>query len=100
MSEDEKEQIKNEITKLYNLSLKNKLKKLKNTIYYDDIAEIRLGASHICFRFVDAPYHLHLNYDGEVVSEVYPYTGEEIFYTVNELRQRLKLLKKLILYMV
>jgi adenylate cyclase class IV len=100
MSEDEKEQIKTEIRKLYNTFFKNKIKKSRKTIHYYDIAEIHLNTNHICFRFLDTPYHLHLNYDGEVVAEIYPYTGEEINYTVNDLRQRLKLLRKLVLYML
>jgi hypothetical protein len=103
MSEDEKEQIKAEIKKLYNTFFKNKIKKLKNTghsIYENDIAEIRLDSDYICFRFNYTSYHLHLNYNGEIAHEIYPYTGEEINYTVNGLQQRLKLLKKLALSMV
>jgi len=98
MDEDEKEQIKAEIKKLYNTFFKSKIEKLKNTentIYQNDIVTIRLDSDYICFRFNYTSYHLHLNYNGEIAHEIYPFTGE-----VGDLRQRLKLLKKLALSMI
>jgi alpha-glucosidase (family GH31 glycosyl hydrolase) len=98
MSEDEKEQIKAEIRKLYNTFFKNKIERLKDTgnkIYKNDIAEIHINTNDICFRFLYTSYYLNLNYNGEIAYEIYPFTGE-----VGDLRQRLKLLKKLVLYML
>jgi hypothetical protein len=96
MGEDEKEQIKAEIKKVYNVFLKNKIKNFnKHITYYYDIAKIDLNTNHICFRFNYTPYHLHLNYDGEIANEIYPFVGE-----VGDLRERLKLLKKLAVSMI
>jgi hypothetical protein len=98
MGEDEKEQIKAEIKKVYNIFLKNKIERLKdtgNSIYKNDIAVIHINTKDICFRFLYTSYHLHLNYNGEIANEIYPFVGE-----VGDLRQRLKLLKKLAVSMI
>jgi hypothetical protein len=98
-----KQQLKDEITNLYNVFLKNKVKQWeKHREYHCDIAEVYLMTNCIVFHFKDIS--LYLNYDGKIATEdsstysyhkVYPYT-----YTVSELRTLLKLLKRFVLYMI
>jgi hypothetical protein len=109
MSKTEK-QIRNEIERIYDVFLKNKVKQWKELWedgeYSCDIADIYLTLDYIVFYFKDINDALYLSYDGKIATrdyyitalsyhEVFPYT-----YTVPELRKILKLLKKFVVSMI
>jgi activator of HSP90 ATPase len=58
----EREHLKNKITKLYNVFLKNKIKQWKYSDYwfeFGDIGDITLFDGFICIRFYPIPYNSH-----------------------------------------
>jgi hypothetical protein len=93
-AESKREQIENEITKLYNIFLKNKLRHSYLTDYHYDFASIYLQPDYICIEFKDEVSHLHIDYTGKVIGDVYT------AYDINTLFTQLKLLKKLIVSII
>jgi hypothetical protein len=100
-----KKQLKNEITKLYNVFLRSKFmqwvdKEYKNTLtehintFTINDFRINFYSMYICFSFKDYLHFLHIDYTGEITDE---YRGS---YTVDELREAYKLLKKLVVSMI
>ena len=89
-----REQIENEITKLYNVFFKDKFQHSHLNEYHYDIANIYLQQFHICFEFKGEVSHLHLDYTGKVIKDVYTAYG------INTLFTQLKLLKKLIVSII
>jgi len=109
MSKTEK-QIENEIERIYNVFLKNKVKQWKEQWedgeYHCDIADIYLTLDYIVFYFKGIGYPLYLSYDGKIATRYYYITAlsyHKVFpytYTVLELRKLLKSLRKFILQMI
>jgi len=100
-----KKQLKNEITKLYNVFLKSKFEQWVDKEYKSTLIEhistftindfrINFYSMYICFSFKDYLHFLHLNYTGEIIDE---YRNP---YTVSELRKAYKLLKRLVVSMI
>jgi len=102
----EREQLKNKITKLYNVFLKSKFERWvdkehnkETPIEYIDtftINDFRINffSMYICFLFKDYLHFLHLDYTGEIIDE---YRRP---YTVSELRKAYELLKRLVVSMI
>jgi hypothetical protein len=93
-AEYKREQIENEIIKLYNVFLKNKFQHSYLTEYHYDFASIYLQLDYICIEFKDEVYHLHIDYTGKVIRDVYTAFG------IDTLATQLKLLKKLIVSII
>jgi hypothetical protein len=98
MSRDEKQQLRNEITNIYNIGLKNKIKRLQPYVVYRyGNVMFQNHLDFVDFYFVNERCHLLLNSkDGTF----YKYYFFEDYHTVSLLRKHLKSLKKLVLYMV
>jgi hypothetical protein len=72
MPTDKKEQIENEMRRICNALLKNKINNWRNgidrNIRINDFANISLLRDYMCIRFLELPYyynyHLHISLDG------------------------------------
>jgi hypothetical protein len=94
MSRDEKQQLENEITNIYNIGLKNKIKRLQlYAVYRYGNVMFQNHLDFVDFYFINERCHLLLtSEDGTFYIEDY--------HGVSLLRKHLKSLKKLVLYMV
>jgi hypothetical protein len=106
MSEEQKEkqQLENEIRNIFNTVFKKKIKRWIpfNVYRYDNVlVQINSDYHFIDFYFFTERCRLCLDYENsEILSEVYPMTAGSQRYTVPMLRQRLKLLKRFVLFMI
>jgi hypothetical protein len=101
MSRDGKQQLRNEITNIYNIGLKNKIKRLQPYVVYRyGNVMFQNHLDFVDFYFMNERCHLFLNSkDGTFYIEGY-HTVSLDYHTMSLLRKHLKSLKKLVLYMV
>jgi len=94
MSRDGKQQLRNDITNIYNIGLKNKIKRLQPYVVYRyGNVMFQNHLDFVDFYFMNEHCHLFLNSkDGTFYIKDY--------HTVSLLRKHLKSLKKLVLDMV
>jgi hypothetical protein len=96
-TEHKREQIENEIKHIYDVFLRKKV--WEDGEFHCDFVDVYFLTDCIAFNFKGISYTFHLSYDGKIAitdyHEVYPFT-----YPMPELRKFLKLLRKLVLYMV
>jgi len=107
MSRDGKQQIENEMRRICNVLLKNKINNWRNgtnrNIRINDFASISLLRDYVCIRFLESPYyydyHLHISLDGSF----YFSNMRDIVIDVDNikiLRNTYKLLKRLALEII
>jgi len=93
-TEYKREQIENEITKLYNVFFKDKFQHSYLNEYHYDIADVYFDLDYICIEFKNVTPHLHIDYTGRVVNDF------NTLCSVDILNEQLKLLKRLIVSMI
>jgi hypothetical protein len=107
MPADKGERIKNEMRRICNALLKNKINNWRNgtnrTIRINDFANISLLRDYVCVRFLDVPYyydyHLHISLDGSFYfSDSYDIAIDVD--NIKVLRNLYKLLKRLAVNMI